>query len=262
VARALAQRRRLLSQLTANLDVLFTTLGQRGTQLASAIDSGSRTLEVTAGRDAEIATAMRELGPTLSELQRSLAAASGLSEPLVPALDELLPVADNLQPASRSFRDFVPKLDQLVGKAKHLVADGRRPVRQLAGGLKGLPERIQSDQIPALKELLDLTDLLYKYRNGFIQFADNLSGATSLNKNTGPYLQTAIINAEITPSGLGLGTSAAKSTGGRPSKLSRMLAETLEYVCRQDNSMACLLRFNLPGLPSSPLIGPEKGKGG
>ena len=49
IAEALADRRRLLIKLTDNMDELFTTLGQRGAQLANAIDAGSHTLAVTAG---------------------------------------------------------------------------------------------------------------------------------------------------------------------------------------------------------------------
>ena len=69
---ALADRRRLLVKLTDNMDELFTTLGQRGAQLANAIDAGSDTLAVTAGREVELAEATRELAPTLNETTRAL----------------------------------------------------------------------------------------------------------------------------------------------------------------------------------------------
>jgi virulence factor Mce-like protein len=259
LADALAERRHLLARLTTHLDVLFNTLGDRGRALARAIDSGSRTLEVTASRDAELASAMRGLAPTVSELQRSLAATGALAKPLVPALDRLLPVAREIEPTSRQLRDFVPEVDQLVGEAKSLVRVGSKPASQLAGGLKGLAGRIQSDQIPALKELLSLADLLHKYRNGFIQFAENLSGATSVNKRAGTYLQVALVNAEIDPEMLGLSASAAKTGSDGESKLTQMLGKTLEYICQESNPMACLLRFNIPGLSSEPLT---VGKGG
>ena len=258
LADALAERRHLLSRLTVHLDGLFQTLGDRGRQLASAIEGGSRTLEVTAARQAELSAATREFGPTVSELQRSLAATSSLSQPLVPALNRLLPVAREVEPASKQLREFVPDVDRLVDEARSLVREGRKPASQLNGGLKGLPKRIQSDQIPALKELIDLADLLHKYRNGFIQFAENFSGLTSVNRRAGTYLQVAGVNTELDPVGLGLSASAARTSSDGESKLARMLGKTLEYVCRESNSAACLLRFNIPGLSGEPLT---KGKG-
>ena len=260
VARTLAERRRLLAQLTDHTDALFKTLGRRGDQLASAIDSGSRTLEVTARRGPELADATREFAPALAEIQSALASSRALAQPLVPALDKLVPVAHEIGPTSERLRDLNPELDDLVGTAKDLVREGRTPVRQLAGGLKGLPERIQKDQVPALKELLDLSDLLYKYRNGLVQFADNFSGLTSTNRRAGTYGQFSILDLALDPKSFGLSASAAKTKGDGPSKLSRMLARVLEYTCRESNPAACLFRFGLPGLPAEPLLG--KGKEG
>ncbi|MEA2348539.1 MAG: hypothetical protein QOG62_2326, partial [Thermoleophilaceae bacterium] len=264
VARSLAERRQLLTQLTDDLDVLFTTLGRRGEQLASAIDSGSRTLEVTSRRGPELASATRELAPALTETQRALAAGRALAEPLVPALDKLNPVAHEIEPTADHLRDLNPELNRLVGTARDLVHEGHTPVKQLAGGLKGLPERIQKDQVPALKELLDLSDLLYKYRNGLVQFADNFSGLTSVNKRSGTFGMFNILDLALDPASFGLSSSAARVSGDGPSKLSTMLAKMLEYTCRDSNPVACLVRFGLPGLPESPLLDPaeKSGSGG
>ena len=251
VAEALADRRRLLSRLTVHLDQLFATLGRRGQQLGRAIDTGSRTLAVTAAREVEVGATTRQLSPLLGEVRRSLAASRSLAQPLTPALEQLTPAARDLEPTATELGELSPHLDRLVGVADRLVSDGRRPVRQLAGGLEGLAGRIRSDQIPALRELVDLTELLFKYRNGLAQFGDSYSGAASTNRRAGTYAQQAIVSAELDPSGFGLGPAAARSRGGKPSRLSRMLAEALEHVCRQSNTAACLLRFNTPGLPAA-----------
>lgn len=260
VARTLAERRRLLAQLTDHNDVLFKTLGRRGDQLASAIDAGSRTLEVTARRGPELAQATREFAPALAQIQSALASSRALAQPLVPALDELVPVAHEIGPASERLRELNPELDDLVHTAKGLVREGRTPVKQLSGGLKGLPQRIQKDQVPALKELLDLSDLLYKYRKGLVQFADNFSGLTSWNANSGTYGPITLVDLALDPASFGLGASAAKTSGDGPSKLSKMLAQVLEHTCRESNPAACLFRFGLPGMPAKPLL--DKGKEG
>src|SRR3954451_20212339 len=65
VTGALAERRDLLARLTRDLDSIFGTLGDRDHQLAGAIDAGRRTVSVTASRDRQLASAMRELPATL-----------------------------------------------------------------------------------------------------------------------------------------------------------------------------------------------------
>jgi len=85
VARALAERRRLLASLVGNLDETFSTVALRGRQLGQAVDAGSRTLAITANREVELAEATRLLGPLVAEVRRSLAATSGVTVPLAPA---------------------------------------------------------------------------------------------------------------------------------------------------------------------------------
>jgi virulence factor Mce-like protein len=253
LAEALADRRRLLIKLTDNMDELFTTLGQRGTQLANAIDAGSDTLAVTAGREAELAEATRELAPTLDETTRALSATRTLAESLVPALDEILPVADQVAPASEKFREILPKLDELVETSDRLIDDGAKPVRLFSNGMKGLSDRVRGDQVPALRELVDLVELLFDYRYGLLQFAENISGVASQNRNAGPYAQFAIVNAELEPEWFGFPAAAARSQNGQPSELNLAFAAALEKAC-SENAAACVLRFSMPGLPGKPVL--------
>jgi virulence factor Mce-like protein len=260
IAEALADRRRLLVKLTDNMDELFTTLGQRGTQLANAIDAGSDTLAVTAGRETELAAATRELAPTLSETTRALGSTRMLAESLVPALNEILPVADQVEPAAQNFRELLPKLGDLVETSDQLVKDGAKPVKLFSNGLRGLADKVRGDQIPALRELVDLVDLLYDYRFGLVQFSENISGVASQNRNAGPFAQFAIVNAEFKPEWFGFPAAAARSKDGRPSELEMALGAALEKTCHL-NAAACVLRFTLPGLPEKPVLDDFVGKG-
>ena len=158
-------------------------------------------------------------------------------------------------PAAENLRGLLPKLDGLVTSADRLVAVGEDPVRLFSEGLVGLSRRIRNDQVPALEELVDLVDLLYRYRDGILQFAETFSGATSLNRNAGPYAQFAIVNGEATPVGFGFPGSAARARGGKPSELAVGLAEALELTCRRENPYACVFRFGLPGMPAEPVSG-------
>jgi len=254
LAEALAERRRLLSKLVTHTDELFTTVGQRGSQLARAIDAGRRTVELTAAREPELSAATRDLAPVLDEASRSLVATRGLAEPLVPALDELIPAAASVEPAAAKLRALLPELDGLVTVADGLVDDGAEPAALLADGMRGLSGRVRGDQVPALRELVDLVDLLFEYRNGLVQTAENFSGAFSLNHRAGPYAQFAIVSSEMEPEWFGFPAGAARSRGDRASLMEQTLAEMLERVCRDSNPAACSLRFSTPGLPPEPIL--------
>ncbi|HYF28494.1 MAG TPA: MlaD family protein [Baekduia sp.] len=257
LARALDDRRRLLVRLTDHLDAVFGTVGDRGAQLARAVELGRRTLGVTARRAPELEEATRRLAPALTETGRALAATRRLAAPLSPALERLVPVAGRVGPTARRLRATLPQLDRFVTQAARLTADGRRPARLLAKGLSRQTRLLENDQQPALRELLGLVDLLHKNRNGVLQFARNISGATSVNRQAGAFGQFDILNMEATPEGFGFSGAAARAAtrrrGGDPSRLARMLAEMLERTCR-DNAAACLLRFGVPGMPPEPLL--------
>lgn len=262
VARALDERRRLLTRLVDNLDVVFTTLGDRGDQLAETIDAGSETLAVTAAREPQLAEATRRLAPTVQEAQRSIAAGRRLADPLVTALDQVVPVADNLRPASAKVRELIPRAGRLLDAGEKLADDGAGPVRLFERGTRGLAGRVKRDLIPAIDNFAVTIAALDKFKGGIAQTADLWSQAFSLTANNGIYTQVFFGNSEMTPEGLGLGAAAALSRGGKPSRLQLLLSEALERTCATENLVACELRFKLPQLPVEPVTDPKELTGG
>ena len=261
VAAALDKRRRLLTKLVDGLDEVFATLGLRGRQLAAALELANQTLAVTGARAPELSETTRAFAPTLVEAQRALAATRAFAVPLDAALTSLNPAASELEPFANSLVELAPQADEYLGLTENLVADASKPVGQLSAGLRGQAERVRSEQIPALDELIKLIDLIIKYRGGLVQFGDNFSGAFSGRNNYGGYTQAALVNAELVPEGLGLSASAAESTDGEPSRLAVMLSKALELTCEDANPLACLMRFNLPGMPSEPYLNNRQGSG-
>lgn len=259
LADALDDRRRLLRDLVDNLDVVFTTLGERGNRLGQTINAGSRTLAVTAEREQELAAALRELAPTVGEAERALAAGRALATPLNSALDQLLPATPSLQPAADETLELIPQANDFLGLAERVVADGARPVRLFERGTRGLAGRVERDLIPAIDKFGETIGALDKYKRGIAQTADLWSGAFSANANNGAYSQVYFGNAEIAPEGLGLAPAATRSAGDDASRLTMLVAEALERTCRQINPAACGLRFALPGLPAEPVLPPEEG---
>jgi phospholipid/cholesterol/gamma-HCH transport system substrate-binding protein len=254
LAEALDERRTLLTKLVDHLDVLLTTTGDRGNQLAGAIELGDRTLAVTERRAGDLEDGMRELAPVLQETRRALASGRQLAKPLTPVLDDLVPIAGDVRPAVSRLRKLNPDLNRFVGVAGEVARDGAKPARQLAQGLTTQSQLIENDQNPALRELIGLVELLERNREGVIQFARNISGATSLNRNGGTMGMFSIMNFEASAAGFGFAASQARSRDGEASRLSRVLAETLERTCRQSNPAACLIRFQAPGLSKLPVI--------
>lgn len=261
LARALAERRRLVTRMVGHVDELFELLGQRGDQLAAAIRAGRRTLAVTGAREPELAAATRELAPALREAGASLASTRALAGPLSAALDELIPASASVGPAARELRELAPHLEGTAELADRLIEEGARPAAQLASGMRGLGRRIANDQTPALEELADLVELLYDYRNGIVQFAENMSALISANRNGGAYVPYVIVDSELHPEGFGLSPDQARrpALGGRINRLGLMLARAFEGSCREGSELACLMRFAVPGLPRRPLL--EGGRG-
>jgi phospholipid/cholesterol/gamma-HCH transport system substrate-binding protein len=251
VARALATRRRLLTRLVSDLDVIFTVLGERGGQLASAIDAGARTLEVTAGREAELAGLVDELGPTLSAAGDSLASVRRLSATLEPALRRLLPAARPLGTGLGKGRRLLTEAGELTATFRSLVDTGARPLALMLEGTAGLDSRLQ-DQVESARDLSALVRRLDRYKGGLPQLADTLSGAFSVNDTGGPYGQVDVLSIDVPrPEDLGFEPADARERHGEPSLVDAKLGQALERLCRRRGGYACVLRAGIPGLPAA-----------
>lgn len=247
VARALYQRRRLLTRLSGHLDSLFRTLALRGDELGEAIDAGASTLEVSAAREVELAEATRELAPLVAEAEESLSATSDLAALLVPALDQLVPAADSLPEAAASLRALNPIASRIFDQVAVLVKKGRYPLELLVEGTRGIAERLRT-QIPVVEDLTLRARLLDRYKVGFQQFADLWSGAFSTNDIQGPYGQVSGLKIEgPRPENFGLPGPVLAP------KQVLQLSTALENVCVSEGDLTCLLRFVAPGLPVAPV---------
>lgn len=247
VADALADRRRLVSKLTAELDTVFSTLGRRREQLASVVDSGSAVVDVTSSRETELAASLRRLPAVLSETRGALRETTSLAGPLGEAADELRPVAGELAPALRQGRELLPTVDDLLADVDSLVERGMDPVESLDIVSRRLEPAI-AEATPDLREIKPLLDTLIKFGPGVEQFSDLASGLLSTNNVNGPTARVLNVAVEPPrPENLGFGGAAR----GSRSKLERKLALALDLTCAKVNPLACLTRFQTPGLPGS-----------
>lgn len=188
VSAALAERRRLLTRLIGDLDVIFRALGDRGTELAATIRTGRQTLDVTAARGTELAETFRALPGTLASLDRALGAVERLSVPLNPALERLGPVAGHLPGALTSLRRFVPTGRELVRDLRPLTAGGREPARELRRLLARLGPASESLS-PAVRNLHGFLQAVDRNKEGIAPLGENFSGVFSTNDPNGPILR-------------------------------------------------------------------------
>lgn len=254
VARALARRRQELTRLVGELDVIFTTLGRRGAELASAIDAGDRTLAVTAARRRELAALTRRLAPVLAEARRSLAALRALAGPLSPALARLAPAGAPLAQGLQRLRAILPQVSGLVGQLGALERRGREPLRLMVAGTAGISRRMRALE-PVARQLTGLARLLDRYKGGAAQLADTFSGVFSPQDRGGPYGQVDVLGFEpVKPENFGYPPGAASTPAGRRALHARV-ATALEGLCRRGSLGACIARFNIPGLLPRPLTG-------
>ena len=254
VAEALAKRRRLLTRLVGELDVVADTLGDRGVQLASAVNAGNQTLSVTAAREAELAAATRELGGVLREADAAIGGLAAVSRPLLPALDELVPAAAPLADSIVRLREFVPSGEGLIDRFEELVEAGEEPLSLLVEGTRGIGARARGI-IPGAEDLAALAKRLDKYKEGMRQTADVLSGSFSAQDRGGAYGQVSFINIEpMRPENFGF------EGGTSTEEFARRAARAFELACLTENPLACYFRFTIPGLPKQPVLDGEGGE--
>lgn len=243
VTGALADRRELLGRLTRDLDTIFGTLGDRDQQLTGVVDAGRRTLSVTAARDQELASAMRQLPATLTGAGRALNSVDALSKPLEPALTELRPFARRMPGALQRLRRFLPSGSRLLDDFDTLTAQGNDPIKDVAGSLRELGPAATGLRSPTEK-LLPSLQAIDRNKNGIGEVGDNFSGVFSTNDVNGPILRGLGFFEPINPEDLGF-------SAGDGADAKDAAAKALTQSCLGVNPLACLVRYLVPGLPGT-----------
>jgi phospholipid/cholesterol/gamma-HCH transport system substrate-binding protein len=245
VAGALAERRHELVRFVDSLDTVVSRLAERRSQLGDAVDAAQETLAVSAGRDGELDRVMAELPPTLDQVNGALDAVNALSRPLVPALEQLRPVAERLPGALDATRDLLPHASQLVDDLDDLSARGAAPVSHLRSLLEDLGPT--SDAIKgSVSDLDPIVAAVDKNKDGIGLLGDRFSGVFSTNDANGPILRGLGFFEPFNPEDLGFSSGASGAELQR-AKLDSVAA--LTKVCLKENPVACLVRYLVPGLP-------------
>jgi phospholipid/cholesterol/gamma-HCH transport system substrate-binding protein len=246
LAGVLSRRRLLLAGLVTHVDLLFTTLGHHGSDLAAAIRLGEQTVGVTAARDTELASSVQELPATLTAARAAFAAVQRLSAPLVPAIGRLEPAARALAPAVGQLRAFIPVGERLTRSLGGFVAAAPPGVSGIDHVLTQLGSTA-STLDPGTAHLSDaITPLAKDLAPGtFGQLMANVSGVFSINDAVGPIARGAVVAVEP-PLAADFGLP---SLGSSTTSLDHELDLSLNLSCLLVNAFACDFRTLTPGLP-------------
>ncbi|MTD44373.1 MCE family protein [Conexibacter sp. W3-3-2] len=246
VARTLAERRVLLRRLVGGLDTLTGALAARADALERAVGAGRRTVAVSAARDAEIAAAVDRLPGTLADVRAALDGIQRLAEPLDPALVRLRPVARALPGALDALRDSTPATRALLGELRRTARQTRTASRTLRVTLQRLGPAATALE-PAVRDAAPTVAAIDRNRDGIGLLGERFTGIFSTNDVNGPILRGLGFFETFNPANFGFSatTPAARLRAGT------QVVAALTKVCAEQNPLACLVRYLVPGLPGA-----------
>jgi phospholipid/cholesterol/gamma-HCH transport system substrate-binding protein len=247
VAAAMAERHTLLSGMVGAFDRLFTTLGQRDSELARAISAGRTTLQTVGTQDTALAQGMQELPATLDSTRTAFSSVQSLAAPLDTALDRLIPFSHTLPGALSSLRRIVPTGNAFLAQLSSLARRGVAPANALAGALRQLGPTATHLQ-PAVADLLPTLSAINANKSGIGEIGSNFSGIFSTSDALGVRLRAFGFFEPVNLADLGFSSTASPAQTVHD----KLLAVTaLTRICQHTNVLACLIRYLVPGLPGS-----------
>jgi virulence factor Mce-like protein len=246
VTAALAARRTQLTGLVDDLAQLTGTLGEHDRALGDVLRAGRATLDVTGAREAAVADTVDELDPTLASLRRALSATRDLAVPLEPALTDLRPTARALPATLDELRATVPDARKLIGTLDGIERDGTDSLAAARGIAKRLP-RLTGSLTDAAHDGETFIRAIDANRDGIGLLGERFSGVLSTSDANGVILRGLGFFENFNPEDFG----EAGASGARLTRLKAQAVTALVRTCKQDNPLACLARYLVPGLPGS-----------
>ncbi|MCW3041275.1 MAG: hypothetical protein JWM31_3180 [Solirubrobacterales bacterium] len=182
---AVARHQKLTRRLVHNAGVLTTELGTRQQQLRTLVAAGSATLGALQQGSPDLDRTLRELPPTVNEINASFASVRGVLPDLDRAVTDLDPVADRLPAALRDVRELNGVLSPAVRRL-------RAPVTQLvpfANQLRPVARNLQASIValrPQTGSIDKITTSLVKCEQGVIGFFQWNASLSKFGDISGP----------------------------------------------------------------------------
>lgn len=127
----LAAQRTQLASLVQDAGDVMRSFGERSDAVRTLAAKLRQTAEAAASRDGEIRETVNELGPTLTQVRRSVTALGSLSRTATPVTSDLESSAADLVPAIRDLTPAARASRALVTEVRRILPDAEPLVRNL-----------------------------------------------------------------------------------------------------------------------------------
>jgi ABC-type transporter Mla subunit MlaD len=177
LARLLHGQRRAVRQLVSDSGQVFESLGRRQGELSGLVRGLDTLLGATARRDAELVETVRILPTTLRELRPTLAELEAVSH-------EARPLVRDLRPAGRALRPTLADALPLAPELRGLFRDVDRVITVSEEALPATTRTVEAAHplfrmlVPVLREAEPVVDYLGLYRREVITTLANIASAT------------------------------------------------------------------------------------
>jgi phospholipid/cholesterol/gamma-HCH transport system substrate-binding protein len=243
---ALAQRRTVLAQFVGSLSRVATAAQRRDAAIASSLSSGAVTLGALAQRESSLSTAVGALPSTMTRVRGALGGVRSLAQPLLPALRGVEPLAGALPGTLASVRQTMAPVSRLLRGAQTFATRGSAGLASAASLLGSLGPTARA-LVPAIQRVAPVVSAVNSRRAGIAQLGERFSGVLSTDDANGPILRGLGTFEPFNPADFGFPSASP----ARRAALASQAATALTLACLHGQTVACLVRYLVPGLPGS-----------
>jgi virulence factor Mce-like protein len=183
--RTLDSQRAAVRRLVSDTGLVFESIGRRQGQLQGLVVAGDRLLATTARRNRDLAETVRILPTTLRELRPTLAQIETFSTEARPLVSALRPAGRALAPTLADVSALSPELEGLfraLGPVITASEDGLPALTRTVAAARPVMGRLE----PVLREALPVVDYLGLFKQELVSTTANVAAATQAGQPTRP----------------------------------------------------------------------------
>jgi virulence factor Mce-like protein len=177
LVRVLDSQRRAVRRLVSDSGQVFESLGRRQGELSGLVSALDTLLGATARRNAELTETVRILPTTLRELRPTLAQIEAVSREARPLVRDLSPAARALEPTLADALPLAPELRGLFGDVDRVISASEDALPATTAIVEGAHPLFRL-LVPVLQEAEPVVDYLGLYERELVAAYANIAAAT------------------------------------------------------------------------------------
>jgi ABC-type transporter Mla subunit MlaD len=231
-------------RLVSDSGAVFESLGRRQGELSGLVRALDTTLGATARRNAELAETVRILPTTLRELRPTLGEVEALSREARPLVRDLRPAARALEPTLRDVLPLAPELRGLFRDVDRVIAVADEALPATTATVEAAHPLFRL-LVPVLQEAAPVVDYLGLYKRDVVNALAGVSAATQAAENPqggGPPIHYLRALVPFTAEGL---VAAGERFGTNrhnpyflPGALEKLTTQLETFDCRNEGNQA------------------------